>query len=76
MTYSSTSIAEIGTRIFWSLFFAMCLLGLIIGLLGFGSGEDPVSPYAPSEPSIVELEEQPEPNFDNLDQDGFVGGLR
>jgi hypothetical protein len=74
-SYSTWSIVGSLQVVFWAIFFLLCIAGAIIALLQAAPIEDQISPYpAPSSNSTVE--EWNEPNFDNLDQDGFIGGQR
>ena len=71
--YSSFSIRDMAAFVFWGIFFLLCLTGTILALLGVSSREDQISPYPAPSPTVKEWNE---PNFDNFDQDGFVGGQR
>jgi hypothetical protein len=73
--YFTWSIVGSVQVVFWTVFFLLCLIGAIIALFGLAPNEDQISPYpAPSSSSTAQ--QWSEPNFDNLDQDGFGGGQR
>ena len=64
-----------GTIRFLGNFFLLCLVGTILAIFGVTPKEDQISPYPATSPNVT-TKEWSDPNFDNLDQDGFVGGQR
>ena len=71
--YADRSLYEWFGIFIWSLIFLFILIGLVLALLGVSSSEHPVSPYPDPTPTA---EDWYEPNFENLDQDGFINGQR
>ena len=73
INYAARSLNEWFGIVIWGLFFLLILIGIVSALLGVSPNEHPVSPYPDPTPTA---EDWYEPNFDNLDQDGFINGQR
>ena len=73
VNYAERSLYEWAGIVIWGLFFLLSFVGIVFALLGVSSNEDSISPYPDPTPTA---EGWYEPNFDNLDQDGFINGQR
>ena len=73
--YSAPSVVGSIQFVIVAIIFLLMLVGILLSIFGIAPKEDQISPY-PAPSSNPTVKEWSEPNFDNLDQDGFIGGQR
>lgn len=73
--YSARSVVDSIGIVIWAVLGLVMIVGTLLAFLLGSPTEDQISPY-PAPSSNPTLETWSEPNFDNLDQDGFIGGQR
>lgn len=71
--YSARSVRDSVGIVFWSILGLVLIVGTLLSLILGSPTEDQPYPVPSSTPTV---EEWSDPNFDNLDEDGFIGGQR
>ena len=71
--YSARSVRDSLGIVIWAIFGLLVIVGTLLSLVVDSPTEDQPYPAPSSNPTV---EEWSDPNFDNLDQDGFIGGQR
>jgi hypothetical protein len=71
--YSARSVRDSLGIVIWAIFGLLVIVGTLLSLVVDSPTEDQPNPAPSSKPMVKEWSE---PNFDNLDQDGFTGGQR
>ena len=71
--YSARSVRDSVGIVIWSIFGLIVIVGTLLSLILGSPTEDQPYPAPSSNPTV---EEWSDPNFDNLDEDGFIGGQR
>jgi hypothetical protein len=71
--YSARSVTSSIGIVIWAIFGLLVIVGTLLSIAVDSPTEDQPNPAPSSNPTV---EEWSDPNFDNLDQDGFTGGQR
>ena len=71
--YSARSVRDSVGIVFWAIFGLVLIVGTPLSVMLGSPTEDQPTPAPSSSPTV---EEWSDPNFDNLDEDGFIGGQR